>query len=335
MARDAVLTDRAVKLLIRQRGSARRTVDRGVEISPLKRLRASHSRPPAASPGPPNLDNLSPAAAAGSEPHWLPETPGLDAPSLPAASKLQESQQAPETPGLGPAPFDASPAPFEASPVHFDASPAPFDPPGQPGVGSPRRSPLPLPAYDFSDVPVARLSSSVTSITSIDVLVALFHALFEDQLIPQSYANFETASSGPEKLMYKLDIKVFSTFLEKVLADLRDILDINISNNELCFRLKQVLRAKHDLTEALLLVRQETHQLEMRADDSHDLDDLRRKLALNEKLHQLSRDIALPPTTPALSPLGPELDDFLHLMDPYNGVLARLQALNRKLEEML
>lgn len=192
-----------------------------------------------------------------------------------------------------------------------------------------------LPHYNFTGTPISRLSSSITSITSIDVLIEVFTKLFQDELIPQANQNFHDSQSKEEQIMYKLDLKLFETFLHKIVADLKDILDINLSNNELCYQLKQILRTKVDLSEELLLTRETLHELHqaetLSSDNNHKVQDLRRKLELNQLLNQLPQQLKSKRVQP--SPNQHELDRFIELTDPYNGVLARISRLNDALRK--
>ncbi|KAM3159772.1 Inner kinetochore subunit AME1 [Lachancea thermotolerans] len=322
-----MLMDRDVKLLYRQRGSALRRTGQSIVISQAKRPKHSgravreRERDVAAAPGP----------AVGEQPSSPPPLISDGFLGSPARELTREPTQLPHSP---PAPLSPSPlVPLPALDADLDA-----DLGASPGMaGHAGAAPLlPAPQFSFSDVPLSRLNSNTVSLSSIEVVASLINSLFEEQLVPQCFAEFDTAASPEDRLMHKLDIKLYSTFVQAVLADLRDLLDINVSNNELLTQLKQTIKRKSALTQTLLDVRHETADWEANAGADEQLEELRQKSAVNAKLQALAQDVRTA-SADASAPTDADraLDDLTAVLDPYNGVLAQLQTFNQSLEKLL
>ncbi|QLQ82125.1 hypothetical protein HG537_0G03800 [Torulaspora globosa] len=187
--------------------------------------------------------------------------------------------------------------------------------------------------YEFEKMPLRQLSSSITSITSIDVLISMLSNLFQNDLIPQATKQFESARDKHSKMMYKLDIRIFESVLEQLIKDFKDILDINMSNNELCYQLKQLVMAREDLNQELVQVRKETQELKCGGEWyqlQQEQSNLNERVHLNEQLNQLTAtlngELSLPSRpTPVVT--NAAIDEFCQLVNPYNGVLAQIEKL--------
>ncbi|SCU78140.1 LADA_0A04060g1_1 [Lachancea dasiensis] len=332
-----MLVDRHVKLLSRQRGSALRKVEQDIVISQTKKQKLD--RPPPSPPGEsrrePDSDYLSPPTA-------LPDVDLEGGGSLPSETPRMSPVHSPELDGLPTSPAnpftsargsDISPdLPISESPLKGTVDPfaAPIEsvaPPSEPHFD-----------FDFSELPISQLRANSLSLTSIEIISSVLHNLFEEQLIPQAYADFDTATTPADQVLYKLDIKLLSTFIHGVLADLQDTVDINLSNNELCSQVKECQRQKAQKTESLLELRHDINEWENKDDNAEHFDELRRKSALNDKLQNLIASISQEPAEPVQSPLlsfDKVSDDLIRVTDPCNGALAKLRTFNDTLEKLL
>ncbi|EJS44669.1 ame1p [Saccharomyces arboricola H-6] len=206
--------------------------------------------------------------------------------------------------------------------------------------------------YKFDDIPIRQLSSSITSVTTIDVLSSLFINLFENDLIPQALKDFNKSDDDRfRKLLYKLDLRLFQMISDQMTRDLKDILDINVSNNELCYQLKQVLARREDLNQQIISVRNEIQELKA-GKDWHDLQSeqtmLNDKVKLNKKLNDLTSTL-LGQSQAGDDMVGQGYEDesiwddsnilditrFANLVDPYNGLLKKINKINEKLSNEL
>ncbi|CAI4059123.1 hypothetical protein N7582_001292 [Saccharomyces uvarum] len=206
--------------------------------------------------------------------------------------------------------------------------------------------------YNFEDIPIRQLSSSITSVTTIDVLSSLFINLFENDLIPQALKDFNKNDDDQfRKLLYKLDLRLFQTISDQMTRDLKDILDINVSNNELCYQLKQVLTRREDLNQQIISVRNEIQELKA-GKDWHDLQSeqskLNDKVKLNTKLNDLTSTL-LGQSQAGDNMMSQSNEDnsirddsnildiarFGNLVDPYNGLLEKINKINEKLSNEL
>ncbi|SCU82765.1 LAMI_0C00804g1_1 [Lachancea mirantina] len=326
-----MLMDRNVKLLYRQRGSALRKVGQDIVFSGTKDV--NHE-----------------AATPGYENEILPALDPI--PDFEHDQQLNLSQSQHHTPeknaflyaSQSPAPAPAGhedhldllhsrkASPQEGLQISYATHGLLESPPSLP----PSEEPV-IPSYDFTGVPLSKLPSSITSITSIDVLIALFANLFDEQLIPKSHANYDTAISDADKLSFQMDVDLFNLFKDKILGDMRDLLDINISNNNLCSLLRQALKSKRDLSSDLLEVRKQIHEWEMKIKEEEKPGELESKLALNEQLKELGNNIRNAHLGQSTALVGNDdsVSDFVRYMDPHNGASARLKAIIAKLEEIL
>lgn len=293
---NADLTDRGIKLLYRQRGSrTRRVAQVSDESWPV--IRAPESTPE------PENDNE------------------LDEPVLDEPFELQDE------------PFELQPDPLEQEPLadaprdDLDEYPAHNEVEDE------------LHQYNFENMPLRQLSSSITSITSIDVLISMLTNLFENDLIPQATREFEAAQDKHSKMMYKLDVRIFESVLEQLVRDFKDILDINMSNNELCYQLKQLVMAREDLNEELVQVRKETQELKCGGEWyqlQQEQSNLNERVKLNEQLNQLTATLTgeLPvPSQPAPMVTNEAIDEFCEIVNPYSGVLAKAESVNKRLRQ--
>lgn len=141
----------------------------------------------------------------------------------------------------------------------------------------------------FDGLSLTKLSASITTMAVIEVFGTVVQRLFGHHLLEQSKQYFYSAQGRQDRLSYKMDIKIFERFAEFISSDLKDILDIHLSNNEICYRLKQILRTKQDLTEQLLQARERLAHLDkvqlQETQKKHELESL---IDLNKKLHNLS-----------------------------------------------
>lgn len=193
-------------------------------------------------------------------------------------------------------------------------------------------------AYDFEDIPVSRLYSSITSVTTIHVLQAIFTNLLQNDLIPQALTAFNGTTNVPrlsqlKKMSHKLDMRIFQVLAEQLTADLDDLLDINKANNELCYQLKELTANSQLLNKELIAVRKE-HQTIKYGGKKHKLENdranINSKIQLNAQLVELTEallndnedDQADAPLT--INSLN--LRHTCELLDPHNGLVKRLQA---------
>ncbi|AAS50517.1 AAR150Cp [Eremothecium gossypii ATCC 10895] len=143
-------------------------------------------------------------------------------------------------------------------------------------------------ASRFAGLSATQLATSITSVATVEVLSEVVTALFSQQLAPQCAERFRRARTRAERLSYKLELRIFERLEAQVRADLRDIVDIHRSNNELCYQMKQILRLRHELTEELVAVRAQRAELDLAAArDSAQAQDLAALLRLNARLHGL------------------------------------------------
>ncbi|SCU99647.1 LANO_0F02938g1_1 [Lachancea nothofagi CBS 11611] len=330
-----MLTERDVKLLSRQRGSALRKIEQDIVISQSKRPKLDRPSLP-----PPTLEHKEYGFDQSFAAPDLEDDVPLDVPTRsPTRSPvLNGLLTSPENLFTSPTRFPASPD--RASPASLPQVPEtpPQLPKSPPRVSTTPERPRLEPDFSFSDLPISQLKSNPISLASIEVISSILESLFEEQLIPQSYADFDTATDSAEQFMHKLDIKLLSTFIHGVVSDLQDTLDINISNNELCSQLKDCERRKFILSEKLLDIRQQINDWETEPGSNEQLEELRRKSVLNDKLQNLVSNLS---HTPAIGEhtkvpsLERKVDDLVQLVNPNDGLLTKLQTFNDSLEKLL
>ena len=193
----------------------------------------------------------------------------------------------------------------------------------------------PISYYNFQDMPLRQLSSSITSITSIDVLVSMFTNLFRNDLISQAMKDFEQTDDRRLKMLYKLDVRIFESIIEQLARDFQDILDINISNNELCYQLKQIMTVREDLNDELVSTRKELQELKCGGklyqlqEESEKIDT---RVELNERLNDLTAKVLGMTEINNPTPF-PNIDDFCNDTNPYSGILAKIQTINENLQQ--
>lgn len=193
--------------------------------------------------------------------------------------------------------------------------------------------------YNFQDMPLRQLSSSITSITSIDVLISMFTNLFENDLIPQAIKEFESSKDSNSKMMYKLDVRIFESVLEQLIKDFKDILDINMSNNELCYQLKQIVVAREELNQELVETRSELQKLKCGGEwykVQQEQSELNGRVELNDQLNHLNAQLhgeAAIPTSQEPLATNETVSDFCEMVNPYSGILARLEQMNNSLQQ--
>ncbi|CEP63029.1 Ame1p LALA0_S07e00782g [Lachancea lanzarotensis] len=332
-----MLADRHVKLLSRQRGSALRKIDQDVVISQIKR---------------PKLDRPSLSVSPSKNTLYEPERePSFDLPQPPSESHFLAGNSndpastpphspvlngglltSPELPLVSPTRDQASAG--QKSPDHF------LEMAETPPLTT-QNSPIfsPAPEFDFSDLPISQLRTNSFSLARIEVIWSLLNNLFEEHLIPQAFADYDTASDPAEQLSHKLDIKLLSTFMHGTLSDLQDTQDINASNNELCSQLKDCARQKVILTERLVDLRQQITDWENKEDNDEQLQEMQLKSVLNDKLQGLAIDVSTKTdennANIATQPLESIADDLVPLLDPQDGILGTLKTFNTSLEKLL
>lgn len=190
--------------------------------------------------------------------------------------------------------------------------------------------------YDFEDVPISKLYSSITSVTTIHVLQSIFVNLFENNLIPQAMTAFNDTDpedgrvSQLKRVSHKLDMRIFQMLSDNLTIDLNDILDINKANNELCYQLKELNAETQLLNKQLVKVRRE-HVSVRYGGDKHRLEYNKKKIDskidLNDKLMHLT-DFLLDDEEheEAVQPLDTvDFTRICNLLDPNNGIIARLK----------
>ncbi|EDO15782.1 hypothetical protein Kpol_478p18 [Vanderwaltozyma polyspora DSM 70294] len=276
----------------------------------------------------------------------------------PVREVQDESFQFNEQPRFDEPPIDEVPtyeAPIDDAPI--DEAPHYNEPPNieyshvldddeyneQPKVDSPRgyRDDVSIAQqtkYNFNDIPLRQLSSSITSVTTIDVLISLFTDLFELDLIPQALNDFNSNTEQIDKLMSKLDLKIFTMVMKSMQNDLKDILDINVSNNELCYQLRQIVNAKEEMNENLVTIRSNLSKIK----NGHDWYSLQKehtklkeRIQLNNKLNQLNQNL-LNNTEIVKKDLNISNTNLLSTtLDPYNGTIAKIDRINSILQKQL
>ncbi|XDT05836.1 Hypothetical protein J6897_03654 [Nakaseomyces glabratus] len=185
---------------------------------------------------------------------------------------------------------------------------------------------------------VSRLYSSITSVTTIHVLQAIFTNLLQNDLIPQALTAFNGTTNVPrlsqlKKMSHKLDMRIFQVLAEQLTADLDDLLDINKANNELCYQLKELTANSQLLNKELIAVRKE-HQTIKYGGKKHKLENdranINSKIQLNAQLVELTEallnDNEDDQTDAPLTINSLNLRHTCELLDPHNGLVKRLQS---------
>ncbi|AQZ12809.1 AME1 (YBR211C) [Zygosaccharomyces parabailii] len=305
------LTDRGVKLLYRQRGSHLRRIDGEIGTVVIEDT-AQESLSP-------ELPETTPDGAL--EEDILNDIPDLN-------DQLPETEESPHEYAQNAA-HKGSQDVLQEIPQNIAQEASE----GSAYGGQPNRQELETDfnQYHFEDIPLRQLSSSITSITSIDVLRETFANLFQSDLIPQAKRHFEQGKDRQSKMVHKLDVRIFQRVAEQLGSDFQDILDINMSNNELCYQLKQLIATKDDLNQQLVSTQAELQQL-LNGSERHQLqefqDHLNQRLRLNAQLNELHQVVQSPVPPPGPAELGPHkytINDLCDSLNPHTGLLARIQ----------
>ncbi|CDO95344.1 unnamed protein product [Kluyveromyces dobzhanskii CBS 2104] len=106
----------------------------------------------------------------------------------------------------------------------------------------------------FDSMTHSQLSTPLTSMATIDVLRRLLETVIQET-IEERISQFNRAGSGKLKFKLKLEIKVLQRFLEQCKQDMTTISELNLYNNDLLYRLKQISLLKNSLSQSLLDVR--------------------------------------------------------------------------------
>lgn len=309
------LTDRGIKLLYRQRGSHLRKIDGNIETLIIEDQ----------TPSPTPETEAEDAIAVEHEPE-----PDSNVPLEPEP----EPEPEPEAEAEAETEAEATPKPNAHSGAGPELSPGVFQ--QQPEISHeiPPEAPLPpsVPDYHFQNAPVRQLSSSITSITSIEAIKTVLTNLLEKDLVPRAMSHFESDGDRRSKMMHKLDVRIFQLVSHNLNSDLQDILDINISNNQLLYQLRQLMSTREDLNQQLVQTRSELQQLECGGEWyqlRNSQDRLQSRLRLNQELNQLTKVVGSndpPPLSRDRSRKKYDVSDLCELLNPHTGLLNRLQS---------
>ncbi|CAR26946.1 ZYRO0C05104p [Zygosaccharomyces rouxii] len=299
------LTDRGIKLLYRQRGSHLRKIDGEIETLIIE------DQTPSPTPDVEAEDEITIG------PQREPES------NVPLQLE-PEPEPEPDVPveaeaGLPPNEFELP----EISPE----VPPEIPPEEPPEIAEPPS----IPDYHFQNIPLRQLSSTITSIASIETIKSILTNLLEKDLIPHAKSHFESDRDRESKMMHKLDVRIFQLVSQNLNSDLQDILDINISNNQLLYQLRQLMSTREDLNQQLVQTRSELQQLKCGGEWyqlKNSQDKLQSRLRLNQELNQLTKTIEskdAPPLPKGHNRKKYDIDDLCDLLNPHTGLLNRLQ----------
>ncbi|QEU60095.1 Ame1 [Kluyveromyces lactis] len=115
-------------------------------------------------------------------------------------------------------------------------------------------SDLVIDTNQFDSMTLSQLSTPLTSMATIDVLRRLLETVIL-ATIEERTSQFNRAGSVRLRLKLKLEIKILTWFLHQSKEDLITISELNLSNNDLLYRLKQISLLKNSLSRSLLDVR--------------------------------------------------------------------------------
>lgn len=188
--------------------------------------------------------------------------------------------------------------------------------------------PVEVDLAQFEHMTLPQLSTPLTSMATIDVLRRLLETVLQST-IEDKVSQFRRAGSARLKLKLKLEIKILQRFLEQCVQDLSTLSDLNLSNNDLVYRLKQISLLKNSLSQSLLQVRSsattyEEPQLAV-AQDQVVLDNFKRineliMLQMNPDGESSNRN--LPPDTAKIDP------------NSKSGLLSELRKLNEGIQNI-
>lgn len=221
--------------------------------------------------------------------------------------------------------------------------------------------------FQFGKLPLRNLPISKISLLSINSLQHIYNHILNKILIRKATNDLiqddkdKNSSSPQQKLMYKLDLRIFQNLLNLINKDFNDIKDINIANNELYYQLKKLKKRKVKVRTRLIEVRRQINDIKLNNDDDHLLSfreqnvqeqKLRKRLKLNKSLNKLSgiltkknssdgkRSIEKNKHQTKMDSLVKnndnnlkQIDQLCDLLDPYNGMLSRLKSLNNELSK--
>ncbi|CCK72940.1 Ame1p KNAG_0M00870 [Huiozyma naganishii CBS 8797] len=206
--------------------------------------------------------------------------------------------------------------------------------------------PVPTRRFEFAKVDARDMPVSRVSAVSISVVERLLEQFVQQHLVAKAKADFHTGgqpqaqapgATRTRKMMYKLDYKTFQKiWFHGIERDINDLRDIGLANNELFYQWQTLQRRRRKLSAQLVALRGEVDAAEQSHewfDRSEENSRLQRTLQLNESLHKL--DAALTTTkpkatqhqTPPHEP-GVKVQELCRLLDPYNGLLAKVQRAN-------
>lgn len=188
--------------------------------------------------------------------------------------------------------------------------------------------PVEVDLAQFEHMTLPQLSTPLTSMATIDVLRRLLETLLQST-IEDKVSQFRRAGSARLKLKLKLEIKILQRFLEQCVQDLSTLSDLNLSNNDLVYRLKQISLLKNSLSQSLLQVRSsattyEEPQLAV-AQDQVVLDNFKRineLIMLQRNPDGESSNRNLPPDTAKIDP------------NSKSGLLSELRKLNEGIQNI-
>lgn len=188
--------------------------------------------------------------------------------------------------------------------------------------------PVEVDLTQFEHMTLPQLSTPLTSMATIDVLRRLLETVLQST-IEDRVSQFRRAGSARLKLKLKLEIKILQRFLEQCVQDLSTLSDLNLSNNDLVYRLKQISLLKNSLSQSLLQVRSsattyEEPQLAV-AQDQVVLDNFKRineLIMLQRNPGGESSNRNLPPDTAKIDP------------NSKSGLLSELRKLNEGIQNI-
>lgn len=198
-------------------------------------------------------------------------------------------------------------------------------------------------------------SISKISLISINVLQKIYNHIITNILIQKAKNNLSHHHTNAiSRLMYNIDLNIFTTLLNGINKDFNDIKDINIANNELYLQFRNLINLQRQLENKILLIKREINNMKLSNDqdninNNHSI--LSSKLNLNNDLMKLKRILNKNQfiSKELLSSASSSKHNNIHkqnnnnqfdninkicnLYDPYNGVLSRLKSINSKLSK--
>lgn len=139
---------------------------------------------------------------------------------------------------------------------------------------------------NFDTFSLSKLSTPITSMATMDVLKRLLQTVMESIIDEKTMEFGSQDGAGSSKLRLKLEIKILREFLAQCIQDLGTISGLNLSNNDLLYRLKQISLLKNTLSTTLLEIRSTTNSLR----GQNKLDDEMLQLNNLKRINQLIRE---------------------------------------------